>query len=64
MPTFTLHEVREPHRRIARVDTNVDPKNAEDCVALLRRLAIQHGRKPGDVLLRWSEGQRVLTYHA
>jgi hypothetical protein len=62
MPTFSLHEVQEPHRRIARVDTNVDPKNAEDCVALLRRLAIQHRRKPGEVVLRWTGGKRVVEY--
>jgi hypothetical protein len=64
MPRFVLHEVREPHRRIAQIDSNTDPKDAEACVALLRRLAIQHGRKPGEVILRWNEGKRVLTYHA
>jgi hypothetical protein len=64
MPAFSLHEAREPHRRIARVDTNVDPNDDEACVALLRRLAVQYRRKPGDVILRWTGGKRVREYHA
>jgi hypothetical protein len=63
MPTFALREAREPYRRIARVDTNVDPEDDEACVALLRRLAVQYRRKPGDVILRWTGGRRVREYH-
>jgi hypothetical protein len=64
MTTFGLHEALEPYRRIARVDSNVDPEDVEACVALLRRLAPQYRRKPADVILRWTGGKRVREYHA
>jgi hypothetical protein len=64
MTTFSLHEAKEPYRRIARVDCDVDPHNAEDAVALLRRLAPQYHRRTSDVILRWTGGKRVLEYRA
>jgi hypothetical protein len=63
MPRFTLHEARAPHRRLVEVEATADPQDEEECVALLRRLARQHRRKPADVILRWSEGRRVREYH-
>jgi hypothetical protein len=64
MARFELHEAAPPHRQIARIDSNVDPSDEEACVALLRATAKQYKRKPTEVILRWSGGRRVLTYHA
>jgi hypothetical protein len=63
MARFQLHEAAPPHRRIAVVEGNADPKDTEACVALLRLTAKQYKRAPRDVILRFTGGRRVLEYH-
>lgn len=59
-----LRMVRPPHRRIARVDSDVDPDDAGACVLLLRRLAEQYHRDPAEVILRVQRGRTWHDYHA
>jgi hypothetical protein len=62
MVRYQLHEAAAPHRRITVFESNVDPHDAEACVALLRTTAKQLRRKPAEVVLRFTGGKRPLEY--
>jgi hypothetical protein len=52
VPEFELFHARTRRQIVRRFNTDVDPRDEEACVGLLRSLARQHQERPADVVLK------------